>query len=257
MTNDEHRLSDEELDDLLKGEHTVSGAYRSLDQVTTPKALDERILARARASVKPAPKRDIDFYYRPYAVAATVFLCFTIIFMFVNDEPVSPADELRAEKSSEVQDSPGPRVTRAVPEAPLAPEQEESVREIVSTFANLRALESDNGPASAAEEASGDEAAAQGAATLADLLDLVQEARLTSAQQAENEDQRVPPRERTFMNMNAVDPAVYRANRNLWLMQISRLRERGSLEQAATEVELFLETYPDTDIDAAIEALGQ
>ena len=119
--NDKHKLSDEELEAYLEGRHEVSGAYQALEKTGSPEALDAKILARAKegAAETKRSRGDIDHYYRPYAVAATVFLCVTIALMLVRNPPPGSGDAL--DESRVVQPQTAPTVAEQAPAASEAP----------------------------------------------------------------------------------------------------------------------------------------
>lgn len=278
--NNEHKLSDEELDAFLEGRHPVSQAYEDLDQVNSPAHLDERILTRARDSVanqKPVRK---DVFIRPYATAATVFLCLAITFLYIN-EPGIPVptgiqeadftpqrsvsipvddDQAKAQDQAQDQDAAPVQLQRQAIENPTANANAPAptTQPAPATQARERAEESANG--------AGATATPDRAAEVQPLLDLVEERRLDEADQdntaeasqsagfsAETDDNALE--EITVTGSRILAEPDYRGARDSWLREIARLREAGDSETALEEETLFLARYPDTDIDSALEAL--
>jgi len=244
--NDNHKLSDEQLADYLAGKDTVSGAHRELEDVSSPSHLDERILARARESVAGQKPTRNDVFIRPYATAATVFLCLTISFLYLNNSDVPGTGALRSPE-----DTTARLVEGALEEqAPAAPGAESAARSRVASEADTqRAVASTSNiiATGADSNATANEATADQDASLDQLLDLVEERQLSQSEQ-----QGI-----TFAaRLQVAEPELsYRENREDWLEEIARLRETGEIDSAAEEAVLFLEAYPETDLEAALRAL--
>lgn len=284
--NNEHKPSDDELNDFLGGRHAVSAAYQDLEKVSSPKELDERILARSREDLARHPAATSIWSYRSYAAAATIFLCLSLTFMFVNDPNIpSPAD---LQSPAEVR-----RVL-----IPVTQEQEAGSPVPAESTAGLEFAEADANDALEplrANENSNQQAPAQ-ARNLGELIDLVEEARLSeqegvaivnraestatanaatiaptaleSADAVLAEDVAIGNTQQSseFADEDALEEIVvtgariadlnsYRNDQQSWLEEIARLRAEDETESALEEEALFRGNYPDTDLEAALAAL--
>lgn len=268
--NHNHKLSDDELEAFLDGRHAVSQAHAELDKVSPPRELDARILARARAAVGKSGARESVFkepiFSRPYATAATVFLCLGITFLFLNDPSVPVPADFPAQNPEAIQravqvtleQEPEQEQAQAPTRAPLAPAreadavtvspdtpEEEVVRQSVT--AGERVAEDVAESTENAGNSTG--AAAPGRTESPDnLLNLVEVRRLGAG----NEQQ---ARSLASTAVIANSLFTYRSDREDWLQEIARLRAEGATDSASEEETLFLERYPGTDIEAALEAL--
>lgn len=276
MTDEtENRLSDEELDNYLTGRHGVSDVYSALEKETSPASLDDRILAHARESIaetragSPAQhsRTGKDWHYRPYAIAASLFLCLSVAFMFVDRAPDtrpgtfagSPAD-FSAESVAESPDESAPQPVRAPAVSTDSALEEISVRPGAARVQAEQVIVADREQAKTESGVSGNAASAAGISTatqggnrarsLEELLELVEEARL--------QERREPPQAISGGLANPVVPPAYRNNPEDWLVEIQRLLDSGEPEQAQAESELLLDRYPDIDpAQALLEAQPQ
>lgn len=156
---------DRELERYLKGDSPMSRRYREASAETTPPALDEDVLARARAAPGRKPGRG-SRWLSGLALAASVLLAVNLGWNLRQVEPVSPASQ----KSRATEDAvaPEPRLEErpaarqvAPAEAPVAqaqpkrstedreraaarPEQESARRDLMA-----RSAEQQPGPAAA------------------------------------------------------------------------------------------------------------
>ena len=324
--NDKHKLSDDELDAYMDGSHAVSRAFQDLEKASPPPELDARILARARASVDQKPGIRKDVFIRPYAAAATVFVCLGITFLLINNPEVPTPADLRSSEE---------RFERTIPvtmpqESPQAPAAEEN-RTSNAVAENLgdntrqanTAVDTDVGAANDVEP--------ERSANPGNLLDLVQErvinesaeppatqrqrlnvdnptastadqVPVTNASQARREagvsadagaanvanfvtealeeinvtgnsaastagngnaagaaqvvNQTAESLEEIVVTGSRIEVDTdFRNDRENWLREIARLREAGDTVGTREEEILFLDSYPGTDIDAALAEL--
>ena len=258
--NDKHTLSDEELDAYLDGRHEVSAAHQAMEKTGSPPALDEKILAHARESVAGSvrSKGDIDRFYRPYAVAATVCLCVTIAFMLLNEPPPSGSAAL-----DEVGASMRPAAQRVLEEEAGQAQpalQRQAASEPQSPAAitsNAAGLEAD-----AVVRAGDGDAAAELRAP--DQLQTLATQAQESAGEAVAADGDSPARSAQGFAAESVSLAgarqetpAYRNERQAWLLEIQRLRQAGDDARAETESGLFLASYPDTNLEQALQDLQE
>ena len=277
-TDDKH--SDHDLKAYFDGRDGVSAAYRQTAREEPPAALDAAILKAARSSVKPAPA---GWHARKsYALAASVMIAVAAVSLYFGslddsllqpEAPTAQADapvnvvELapRERAESAIEDA----ATEAAPQvASNAGVREFERRQLAPPVATVGAQDTAGAPASAAAPAVDAFARDLGepATTVIDgpfLEQLEAEAAAAAADQTE---------EITVTGSRIMAPprndVSYRASREEWLDELRALRaelERVSRVTVAQrnrdvlenrldeEIELFLEAYPDTDIEAELE----
>jgi hypothetical protein len=279
-TGDRH--SDQDLKTYLDGRDGVSAAYRKTAQEEPPPALDARILKAARKEVQPSTET----WYasrRPYALAASVMVAVLGLSLYLGtlDRLVVPG-EVQQESVTAVEFR---RVERAA--APAAPPEQDEEAPQVALKPQFEARQlappvptvgiADNaGVAAGALDVSVDALAltAEPPAIVIDgplLEEIEAEADATRAQAARRESaelEEITVTGSRIMRRESGDTS-YRASREEWLDEIRSMAEeldarsrlvtanrsaavlQGQLEE---EIELFLEEYPDTDIDAELEA---
>jgi hypothetical protein len=266
--NDNHKLSDDELGAYLDGKHAVSRAFGELDKASPPRELDARILARARESVAREPVFKEAVFSRPYATAATVFLFLGITFLFLNDSSVPISPDIRSQNTEG--NLRAVTVTleqeQEVEPAALVPRREADAATVIAD--TLEAPRAQAAAATAGERARADNEV--NAITLSqNLEDASREVQTTATQLRPPENSVIEPEAQDFSetaNEGALEeitvtgsrilsPQSYRADREDWLREIARLRSEGATDSASQEEALFLESYPDTDIEAALAEL--
>ena len=267
--NDDHKLSDDELDAWLAGRDPVAQAYSELDKPAPPRELDERILARARESANKKPDFSKDVFIRPYATAATVLLCLTIAFLLLNDTGRPTPADIR---------SPVGPLERAVQIAPREPPGAETGEAAEALAPQQQPLEFDTATADSAARMpainvnqvrrQADDNADAGVNIANAVEDALEEIAVTgnrlrsadtngtAAGTAPVADRTAESREEIRVTGNFIEGDTgFRANRESWLQEIARLREAGDLDRAGEEANLFRERYPDADLEAELAAL--
>ncbi len=238
---------DKILQEYLDGSDKLSATYQSLQDEKPPAALDESILLAARESVagKAASKKIIPV--QAYSIAASVCVAVLVVSLFIGNEsdlirdgveplsiPVSdmPAAEiqnLQIESSDTLQESDligaGATNNTTLAETVLAPQAAESVQTGTAILAIDEVLEA------------ADVAAARA----------LQLEEIGSAQRAEVSEQ--------FAELEALAQPDYRQSMDTWLAEIQRLTTTGNDVELEEEQRLFVQAYPDIDIDAALAEL--
>lgn len=132
MSSEDRRIpDDQELDDFVAGRHPISGAYRqaSSEDPAIPDAIDAKILAQARESVRHLPRRR-PRWLQPVAVAAAMILSVGVLINIwrepaMLDEAVPSVEvpasgatiDLRRERVAEKSSNSGLEVTSAEDES--------------------------------------------------------------------------------------------------------------------------------------------
>jgi len=249
MTEDnEHKQSNDELDAYLRGGHAVSKAYEELEKVSSPKDLDERILAKSRESVASDLAGRDSWSYRPYAAAATVFLCLSVTFMFINEPGVPVPSDLQSSNESlrsiPVTLQQGAQGAQGIQEAQ---ERQERFSPAVQTL-ELDSLADSAISADAVREQVPESTAAQLQLFSDENTNaVVPELRANAAQDQLEEI--------SLTGARLDETANFREDQESWLQEIARLRSEGEADNAQREAGLFLESYPGTDIEAALAEL--
>jgi hypothetical protein len=282
MSTDD-RNSDHDLKTYLDGRDGVSTAYRKTAHDEPPAALDALILKAARQQAGPSTET----WYaarKPYALAASVMIAVAGLSLYLGtlDELVSSAEMQQADAVEAVEFQ---RQERAEP-PPQEEEQEAERRRVaVAPSADLptRQLPAP-APTISAANAPAAPSAAAGVATDAlarrvespvividgPLLESI-EAEAAAAQAVQQEIASLEEIQVTgsrIVRRRDAGDLSYRESREDWLDEIrsmtDELDQRSRLitarrsanvleEQLEEEIDLFLEAYPDTDIDAELE----
>lgn len=279
MNNDDRQ--DQELKAYLEGRDGVSAAYRKSAQEEPPAALDRLILDAARRQARPSAEA----WYaarKPYALAASVMIAVVALSLYLgtlddvvlNQEAAqaptvaTPIEFQRAERSAVRQS--------AAEEAGAARAQANfEARQLAPPAPTVGASDAPPAPAAAAlaTDALAVGVQVEPPAIVIDgtLLEEIEAkadaARAADASRATAGLEEVVVTGSRIMRREEGD-LVYRASRASWLAEIrvmaDELEARSRLvtarrsaavleEQLEEEIDLFLEAYPDTDIDAELE----
>ena len=233
-------ISDKELDDFFEDKHRVSDAHQNLGDASSPKALDDKILAMAKDRISQ-PEKQPGFNRRPHAIAASVLICITVG-LFTLDRQ-SPVMDLMNQKASDSN-------TGNTVDVELFDSAEVSSLEAATAKVRGRAAEEQEAMASEPGRFNLDEAVAP---------QLRQEN--SDSISVDRDENTTPGPGATAVNMNQAGARVeqgdteYRNNQTSWITEINRLHIEREFEQANYESDLFRQAYPQTDLEEALERL--
>ena len=285
------RHSDNDLKAYLDGRDGVSAAYRKSAQEEPPRAIDQAILMAARKQTQPSTEA----WYtkrRPYALAASFMIAVVAVSLYFSelDEIVAPAaieqDTVRAVEFQRTATGNAEKITEeaAAPEAQLAnlaaPAQFDR-RQLAPAVPTLRAADSVPAPAAAPAIRVIDDGFARAVEPPRVVID---GPLLEQIEQDAAGAQAAPQRNTAEGNLEDImvtgsrimrrdqGDVAYRDSREDWLAEIRAMtdefeaRSRLATARAAAlrlenqlneEIELYLDVYPDADIEAELEALEE
>jgi hypothetical protein len=280
---DDKALDDAELTPYLEGRDGVSAAYRASSKEAPPAALDQAILQAARASLRqPAAPAKTASLRNYYSLAASLVLGMMLGTWVLNDTqeapevlttsertpiPVNDREEftvvVEAPRETEAPVQAAPQSTAVRPPAPAIPAEPPA--------AVIPAIPE---PATAVADAT--EAAETARAAVQPQEEQIQEEQSQGGQSQREQPQRQQPqaiavdlaREEQLEEVMVTGARIraeprYRESRDSWVDAITALVEElqtvsGDPEPLIATLEeerdLFEQTYPDVDLDAAVAA---
>ncbi|MAM70034.1 MAG: hypothetical protein CMP91_02655 [Gammaproteobacteria bacterium] len=224
---------DKNLGKYLQGKDKVSSTYAQLHSEKPSAEIDDRILQAARKAVEGQTQGKKTIPYQAYSIAASVCLMVLAAALFLDNE---------------VQLRPQTFETRAIPQSDM-PLDENAAAEAETFQADAiqatQRLEEARGAAEALNAPAASRVATQTAP------ESVEEVVIAAEQGLITEDAIVT------QTLEAAPVATaYRENMDSWLIEIQRLQAIEPA-QAAEEIRLFSEAYPDISVEDRLDELNE
>ncbi len=233
-----------DLRDYLQGKDGVSGSYASFSQEKPSAELDDKILQAARSALEDQGRTKKRIPYQAYSIAASICVSVLLISLYLNSGSQLSRD-LFEQSQIQIMDNPDVEFLSAdevqifIPEAA---ELEANALESLNTqVESVRRVET---------QAASQEAIIVRQEAAEDVL----------ATRFSEDDLAVTDTLASELSSATVEPlaaqAGYRQNADTWLREIQRLQATEPA-QAAEEIRLFTESYPDVNIEAALTDLNE
>ncbi len=238
---------DKSLEEYLKGGDEVSAAYQLLSEEKPSAKLDQDILSAARLAVDEQARTGISpvkkkVPYQAYSIAASICLSVLAVSLFMNNKEQFTQDSLLDEmEATSIQ-----LLNTSSLEASSADEQTSFIQENAASQSAPAALSIQLNP----PEVETSSASSARLEINADRVEAEQD--ILRAASAQRSLQAPQLRESTATEEAAISSLDYRSSMETWLAEIQRLTQIGAEPELLEERRLFMEAYPDTDIDSAL-----